>query len=87
MNEFLLIRCKQKSCVVFLESFLKESAFILVLIVVKTLLLEIHGDLVVETLPSQCRRPRFNPWSGKKISHATTNSIAATKIDDPMCYN
>ena len=22
------------------------------------------GDTVAETLHSQCRRPRFNPWSG-----------------------
>ena len=29
-------------------------------------------------LCTQCRGPRFNPWSGNLISHATTKSLYAT---------
>ena len=33
----------------------------------------------VKILHSQCRGPRFNPWPGNKIPHATTKDLA--------CYN
>ena len=32
-----------------------------------------RGGPVAETPHSQCREPRFDPWSGNKISHAATD--------------
>ena len=38
------------------------------------------GGPVAKTLQSQCRGPRFDPWSGNVIPHTTTKGlIAATK--------
>ena len=37
------------------------------------------GGPVTKTLPSQCRGPGFNSWSGNWISHAATK--------DSMCHN
>ena len=33
---------------------------------------------VAKTLCSQCRGPRFDPWSGNQNPHATTKSLHAT---------
>ena len=44
------------------------------------------GGPVVKTPCSQCRGPRFDPWSGNWILHVATKSPhAATK--DPACRN
>ena len=44
------------------------------------------GGPAAKTPCSQCRGPRFNPWSGNYIPHASTkNSHARTK--DPTCRN
>ena len=51
------------------------------------------GGPVGKTLCSQSRGPRFHPWSGKQIPHATTKSSHATTKDpaclseDPECCN
>ena len=38
------------------------------------------GGPVAKTLHSQCRGPRFDPWSGNNIPHATSKGLhAATK--------
>ena len=36
------------------------------------------GGPVAKTLCSQCRGPRFNPWSGNWIPHAATKNLHAT---------
>ena len=41
---------------------------------------------MAKTLYSQCRVPRFNPWSGNYIPHITTKSLKAT-TKDPACHN
>ena len=33
---------------------------------------DFSGGPVAKTLHSQCWGPRFNPWSGNQIQHATT---------------
>ena len=44
------------------------------------------GGPVAKTLPSQCRGPRFEPWSRNWILQAATkNSHSVTK--DPMCWD
>ena len=44
------------------------------------------GGPVSKTLCSQCRGPKFDPWSGNWISHAITkNWHTATK--DPTYHN
>ena len=35
---------------------------------------DVPGGPVAKTLSSQCRGPRFNPWSGSWIPHATTGT-------------
>ena len=43
-----------------------------------------HGGTVAKTPRSQCRGPRFNPWSGNEIPHAETKSLhAAAKTKHP----
>ena len=32
------------------------------------------SDPMAKTLHSQCWEPRFNPWSGNQIQHATTKT-------------
>ena len=41
---------------------------------------------VAKTPHSQCKGPRFNPWSGYLIPHATTKSFR-TRTKDPACCN
>ena len=42
--------------------------------------------LVAKTLCSQCRAPRYHPWSGSTIPHARTKSLYIT-IKDLTCHN
>ena len=44
------------------------------------------GGPVAKTPGSQCRGPRFNPWLGNWIPHATTKSLHPT-AKDPACCN
>ena len=44
------------------------------------------GGPVAKTPHSQCRGPKFAPWSGNSIQHDTRESLhAVTK--EPQCHN
>ena len=47
---------------------------------------DLPGGPVAKTQRSQCRGPRFDPWSGNWIPHAATKSSCATTIDT-TCLN
>ena len=58
------------------------------------LMRDFPGNSVVKTPRSQCKAPRFDPWSGNQIPHAATKiPNAATKKDpargneNPTCLN
>ena len=61
----------------------------------KIQLRDFPGGPVAKTLPSQCRGPGFNPWSGNQVPHAAIQSsqqatktpCATMKVEDPMCCN
>ena len=48
---------------------------------------------VAETLHSQCKRPKFDPWWGNKIPHASSKSLHDTTKhttcgnEEPACGN
>jgi len=47
---------------------------------------DFSGGPMAKTPCSQCRGPRFNPWSGNEIPHAATKNLhASTKV--PACCN
>ena len=54
---------------------------------------EFHGSPVAKTLCSQCWGPRFDPWSGNWISHATAQvylpqlRVHMPQPRDPICCN
>ena len=39
------------------------------------------GDPVAKTLCSQCREPRFNPWSRNYIPHVASKTLCAANKD------
>ena len=49
-----------------------------------TLSEDFFGGLVAKTPRSQCRGPRFDPWSGKEIPHAATKSLPASTKRCPV---
>lgn len=46
---------------------------------------DVPGGSVAKTPCSQCRKPRFYPWPGNKITRAKTESLHAATTD-PVCH-
>ena len=44
------------------------------------------GGPVAKTLRSQCKRARFDPWSGNQVPHVATESSNATTKDPSRCH-
>ena len=44
------------------------------------------GGPLAKTLSSQCRGPRFNPWSENEIPYATTKEPTC-RDEDPVCLD